>query len=79
MLKLKYFNELIGFKSHEMLRQCRIWTRWKSKSKWQSFKENIISININRMDDDTAALLIKTVKNTRLQLLGHMQAGMMLW
>ena len=42
--ELKYFNEQVGFKSHEMLGQCRIWTKWQSKSKWQSFKENIIPI-----------------------------------
>ena len=46
--ELKYFNEQIGFKSHEMLGQCRIWTKWQNKSKWQSFKENIIPINIKK-------------------------------
>lgn len=60
--ELKYYNELVGFKSHEMLGQCRIWTKWQSKSKWQSFKENIIPINVAKMDDATVAHLLATVK-----------------
>ena len=64
--ELKYFNEQIGFKSHEKLGQCRIWTKWQSKSKWQSFKENIIPINIEKMDDETIAMLLKTVKKHKI-------------
>lgn len=64
--ELKYFNEQVGFKSHEMLGQCRIWTKWQSKSKWQSFKENIIPINISKMDDETIAMLIRTVKRHKI-------------
>ncbi|MCI8826666.1 MAG: phenylacetate--CoA ligase family protein [Lachnospiraceae bacterium] len=64
--ELKYFSELVGFKSHEMLGQCRIWTKWQSKSKWQSFKENIIPINISKMDDDTIAMLIRTIKKYKI-------------
>lgn len=64
--ELKFYNEQIGFKSHEMLGQCRIWTKWQSKSKWQSFKENIIPINISRMDDETIAFLLETVKKKKI-------------
>ena len=64
--ELKYYNELVGFKSHEKLAQCRIWTKWHSKSKWQSFKENIIPVNISTMDDKTTENLIKTVKANRV-------------
>lgn len=64
--ELKYFNEQVGFKSHEMLGQCRIWTKWQSKSKWQSFKENIIPINISKMDDKTVAMLMETVKKHKI-------------
>lgn len=63
--ELKYFNELVGFKSHEKLAQCRIWTKWQSKSKWQSFKENIIPVNVSKMDDKTINLLISTVKKNK--------------
>ncbi len=64
--ELKYFNEQVGFKSHEMLGQCRIWTKWQSKSKWQSFKENIIPINISKVDDETIAMLMETVKKHKI-------------
>lgn len=64
--ELKYFNEQVGFKSHEMLGQCRIWTKWQSKSRWQSFKENIIPINISKMDDETIERLLKTVKDHKI-------------
>ncbi len=64
--ELKYFNEQVGFQSHEMLGQCRIWTKWQSKSKWQSFKENIIPINVSKMDDATVAGLFETVKKKRI-------------
>lgn len=65
--ELKYFNEQVGFKSHEMLAQCRIWTKWQSKSKWQSFKENIIPINVSKMDDETIGHLVETVKKKRIK------------
>ena len=67
--ELKYFNDEIGFKSHEMLGQCRIWTRWHSKSKWQSFKENIIPINISKMDDDTLERIFNIVKKHKVKAL----------
>ncbi|MCQ2592440.1 MAG: hypothetical protein MJ188_06605 [Treponema sp.] len=51
--ELKYFGTSVGFKSHEKLAQLRIWTKWQSKGKWQSIKENIIPINCAKMDDDT--------------------------
>lgn len=64
--ELKYFNEQVGFRSHEMLGQCRIWTKWQSKSKWQSFKENIIPINVSRMDEETINMVIDTVKKYKI-------------
>lgn len=63
--ELKYYNELVGFKSHEKLAQCRIWTKWQNKSKWQSFKENIIPVNVSKMDDATVENLLTTVRNNR--------------
>ena len=29
--ELKFFGQDVGFKSHEKLVQCRIWTKWQSK------------------------------------------------
>ena len=64
--ELKYFGEDVGFKSHEKLGQCRIWTKWQSKSKWQSFKENITPINVAKMDDDTLAYICDVVKKEKI-------------
>lgn len=64
--ELKYFGEDVGFKSHEKLGQCRIWTKWQSKGKWQSFKENIIPINVAKMDDDTLAYICDVVKKEKI-------------
>ena len=64
--ELKYFGEDVGFKSHEKLGQCRIWTKWQNKSRKQSFWENIIPINISKMDDDSLANLCKTVKKEKI-------------
>ena len=67
--ELKYYNASVGVLSHEMIAQCRIWTKWQSKSKWQAFKENIIPINVAKMDDDTCSYLFKTVKKKRCHLI----------
>lgn len=64
--ELKFFGEDVGFKSHEKLAQCRIWTKWQSKGKWQSFKENIIPINVAKMDDDTLAYICGIVKKEKV-------------
>lgn len=64
--ELKYFGEDVGFKSHERLGQCRIWTKWHSKSKKQIFWENIIPININKMDDETLSKLCEIVKKEKI-------------
>lgn len=64
--ELKYFGEDVGFKSHEKLGQCRIWTKWQSKSKKQCFWENIIPINISKMDDATLATLCQKVREEKI-------------
>ena len=64
--ELKYYNDLVGFKSHEMLGQCRVWTNWHNKSKWEIFKENIIPINIAKMDEETTKALIQTIKKNKV-------------
>ena len=70
--ELKYFGMLGGFKSHEKLGQCRVWTKWHNKSKKQQFMENILAINISKMDNDTVKNLVETVKNEHVvALLGY--------
>ena len=64
--ELKYFGQDVGFKSHEKLGQCRIWTKWQNKGKWQSFKENIIPINVAKMDDETLAYICDIVKKEKI-------------
>lgn len=64
--ELKYFGQLVGFKSHEKLAQCRIWTNWQSKTKSQIFKENIFLINVSKMDDKTLKELCSTVKKNKI-------------
>lgn len=64
--ELKYFGERAGFKSHERLAQCRIWTQWQSKSKWQSFRENIFPVNVSKMDDETLNELCRTVSENKI-------------
>lgn len=63
--ELKYFNSLVGFKSHEMLGQCRMWYKFRGSLKGKTFKENIVPINVSKMDDETTRNLIQTVKKYR--------------
>lgn len=70
--ELKYFGEIGGFKSHEKLGQCRVWTKWQSKSKRQQFAENILAINISKMDESTVRNLVETVRKKKVTaLLGY--------
>lgn len=64
--ELKYWGESVGFKSHEKLAQCRIWTKWQSKSKKQAFWENIFPINVSKMDDNTLAVLCETIRKNKI-------------
>lgn len=64
--ELKYFGDMVGFKSHEKLAQCRIWTNWQSKTKSQIFKENIYPINVSKMDNKTLRKLCSTVKKNKI-------------
>jgi len=64
--EIKYFGTLVGFKSHERLAQCRIWTNWQSKSKSQVFKENIFPVNVKKMDNDTLKELCENIVNNRI-------------
>jgi phenylacetate-CoA ligase len=50
--ELKYFGEIVGFRSHEKLIHLRTWNRWQNKSKLQSFKENIIAFDISHLTEN---------------------------
>lgn len=70
--ELKVFGEIAGYKTHEKLAQCRVWTKWQTKGKWQSFKENIIPINVNKMDEEIVRNLCNVVRKKKVvALLGY--------
>ncbi|MFI3297225.1 MAG: hypothetical protein R3Y59_06310, partial [bacterium] len=63
--ELKYFGKIVGYKSHDKLIQLRIWTHWQSKSKRQSFWENIIPFNIGNPSDENLLKLCNIINNER--------------
>lgn len=63
--ELKYFGEIVGFKSHESLVHLRTWTRWQSKSKKQAFCENIWPFDISNMGDEHLAELVQLMKQKK--------------
>ena len=63
---LKFFNETVGFKSHEKLGQCRIWTKWHNKNRKQVFWENIIPINVAKLDSEGMEEFVKIIKKEKL-------------
>lgn len=65
--ELKYYGETVGFRSHETLCQCRVWTKWHKKNKWQSFRENIIPFNVVRMSDEVIEDLLEIVRSKKVQ------------
>ncbi len=64
--ELKYFGNLAGYKSHEKLAQLRIWTKWQSKSKIQTFYENIYAIDCSKIDDKMLLKLTQLIKQKRI-------------
>lgn len=67
--ELKYFGEKVGFKSHDKLIHLRTWNRWQNKSKYQSFKENIIPFSISQIDQNKLNKLCSIVKKKRVKAL----------
>jgi phenylacetate-CoA ligase len=65
--ELKYFGKIAGYNSHEKLAQLRIWTKWHSKSKIQSFKENIYAIDCSRINDDILSNLCTLIKKKKIK------------
>lgn len=65
LAELKYFGEIVGFKSHEKLIQLRIWTRWHSKSSRQSFWENIVPFDISNLGDENLSSLCDTIQKEK--------------
>ncbi len=66
---LKYFGEIVGFKSHERLAHCRVWTVHRNKSRLQAFRENIIPVNISKMDKAALSSLCETIHKKKVAVL----------
>lgn len=67
--ELKYFGKIVGFKSHDRLVQLRIWTRWQSKTRKQSFWENIVPFDISNLNEANLQLLCDTINKTKASCL----------
>lgn len=65
LAELKFFGKRVGFNSHELLVQLRIWTNWQSKGRWQSFKENIIPFDCSNLSDTRLEQLVSLITKTR--------------
>lgn len=61
---LKYFGQIVGYKTHEPLIHLRIWNKWQSKTKKQINRENIFPFDCSNLSDerlqDLCELMIRT-------------------
>lgn len=69
LAELKYFGEIVGFKSHEKLVQLRVWTKWQNKTKSQSFWENIVPFDISNLNDENLRKLCDVINKTKTKCL----------
>lgn len=71
LAELKYFGEIVGFKTHEPLVQLRIW-QGRRKSKSQIFWENIYPFDASNLDENHCKELSKIlVKKKAVCLRGY--------
>lgn len=63
--ELKYFGEIVGFKSHETLIHLRTWNRWQSKTPKQIKNENIIPFDISKMGDIELSNLCRLINENK--------------
>lgn len=64
--ELKYFGNIVGFKSHEKMVHLRIWTRWQNKSKIQSLRENIIAFDMSDLSDGKLKKLCDIIEKKKV-------------
>ncbi len=67
--ELKYFGEIVGFKSHDPLVHLRIWTRWQNKSRLQSFRENIIAFDMSNLGENRLRELCQVINKKHVSCL----------
>lgn len=63
--ELKYFGEIVGFLSHEMLVHLRTWNRWQQKTKKQIKEERIIPFDISNMGENRLEELCKCLNESK--------------
>lgn len=63
--ELKYYGKIVGFNSHDRLIHLRAWNKWQSKSKLQSFKENILPFDITNLNDDKLESLCNLINSSK--------------
>lgn len=61
LAELKYFGEIVGFKSHDKLIHLRAWNRWQNKSRIQSLRENIIPFDISQLNSSRLDTLCQSI------------------
>ncbi|MFI3243461.1 MAG: hypothetical protein R3Y56_04325 [Akkermansia sp.] len=69
LAELKYFGEVVGFKSHDMLVHLRIWTQWQSKTKAQISSENIMPFDISNLNGHNLSQLCNTINDCKAKCL----------
>lgn len=60
--EIKAFSALDGYESHEPMAQCRVWTKWQSKTSKQAVRENIYPVNVLTVDDKSLANVCDLIK-----------------
>ena len=66
---LNFYDHTVAFKSHKKLGQCRIWTVWHNKGNKQSNRENIVPINVAKLDANGMDEFVKTIKEEKIYAL----------
>lgn len=60
--EIKAFSALDGYESHEPMAQCRVWTKWQSKTSKQALRENIYPVNVLTVDDESLTNVCGLIK-----------------
>lgn len=64
--EIKAFSAFCGYDSHEPMAQCRVWTKWQSKTSKQARTENIYPVNVLNVSDDSLAETCELVRQRRI-------------
>lgn len=64
--EIKAFSAFCGYESHEPMAQCRVWTKWQSKTSKQARAENIYPVNVLNVDDVSLADTCELVRQRHI-------------